>query len=398
MIHLPRSRAGIAGLLALLLALAALPGCDSDQKGYVAPPPPEVTVSRPTQRAVTVQAEYTGNTQAHAAVEIRARVEGFLQQVHFQPSARVSQGQLLFTIDPKPLQAKLEQAQADLATAQADLKQAQATLQRKEKAYASRAVSEVEVIQAQADKAKAEASIKAAQAALETARINLSYTSIHSPTEGLVSRSLVDVGNLVGNGEATLLTTVVDDDPMYVYFGVAESHLVKYLNSEERHASLAEKKARSLATMGPGECNCFPHKGHLDFLDNQVDPATGTIQMRAVFPNSEAKLLPGMFVRVRIPIEKLDNALLVPDEALGADQGGRYLLVVDDQNTVHKRTVTVGPLQDDQRVILAGIKAEDRVVVQGVQRARPGIKVTPREAQAKPAESAGAGGKDGGKP
>ena len=150
--------------------------------------------------------------------------------------------------------------------------------------------------------------------------------------------------------------------------------------------------------MGPGECNCFPHKGHLDFLDNQVDPTTGTIQMRAVFPNSEAKLLPGMFVRVRIPIEKLDNALLVPDEALGADQGGRYLLVVDDQNKVHKRTVTVGPLQDDQRVILAGIKAEDRVVVQGVQRARPGIKVTPREAQAKPAESAGAGGKDGGKP
>lgn len=372
-------------LLALLLALAVGPGCDSDPKGYVAPPPPEVTVSRPVKRSVTVRAEYTGTTQAYAAVEIRARVEGYLQEVHFQPSSRVTKGQLLFSIDPKPLQAKLDEAQATLATARADLMQARATLQRKEKAYASRAVSEVEVIQAQADKAKAEASIKSAEAALETARINLGYTTIHSPVDGLVSRSLVDVGNLVGAGEATLLTTVVDDNPMYVYFNVSEKHLVKYLESGRQKDDMDERRARSVVTMGPGGSNRFPHTGNMDFMDNKVDSETGTIQVRAVFPNDEARLVPGMFVRLRLPIDKLENVLLVPDMAVGLDQGGRHLLVVNDQDTVEQRNVEAGPLDGDMRVILKGIKADDRVVVNGLQRARPGAKVRPVQAQETPA-------------
>jgi RND family efflux transporter MFP subunit len=180
---------------------------------------------------------------------------------------------------------------------------------------------------------------------------------------------------------------------MYVYFHVAEKYLVKYLSSGRQKEPLDERRERSLVTMGPGGCGCFPHTGHMDFLDNRVDPETGTIQVRAVFPNPEANLLPGMFVRLRLPIEKLENALLVPDEAVSSDQAGRYLLVVNDKDTVERRTVELGPLENGQRVILKGIQAEDRVVIKGLQRARDGIKVKPVEEAAKPAASKQVGDK-----
>ena len=377
----------LAAVLGMLSLLASY-GCSSDE-GYQAPPPPAVTVSKPNSKDVNIWAEFTGNTQAFESVDIRARVEGFLDSVNFQPSTRVKKGELLFIIEPKPYQAQVDQALADLAIAKAELQLADATLIRKENAYKDRAVSEVEVIQARAEKTKAQASIKAAEAAVETARINLSYTSIHSPIPGMVSRNLVDVGNLVGRSEATLLTTVVNDDPVYCYFNVSENDLLEFMSRKNARLDDAQtKKERNQVFLGLANEGGYPHEGVLDYVDNKVDIQTGTIQARGRFPNPKGQLAAGLFARVRIAIGRIKNAVLVPELALGADQGGRYLLVVNAQNQVEYRRVKLGPLEGTERVILKGVKADERVIIKGLQRVRAGMTVAPmtpeeEEAQAK---------------
>jgi RND family efflux transporter MFP subunit len=319
-------------------------------------------------------------------------VEGFLQSVNFEPSSRVKKGELLFVIEPKPYQALLDQALGDLATQEAQLKLADATLIRKENAFKDRAVSEVDVIQARAEKTKAEAAIKSAEAAVETARINLSYTSIHSPIRGKVSRNLVDVGNLVGRGEATLLTSVVNDDPMYCYFNISESDLLEFM-ARKREGKVKEqtREERNRIYLGLSDQKGYPHEGEIDYIDNKVDTQTGTIQVRGRFPNANGDLVDGLFARVRLPIGQVKNALMVPEAALGADQGGRYLLVVDSKDTVEYRKVELGPLEGEKRVVLKGIKADDRVIIKGLQMVRAGIKVSPmtpeeEKAQAKAQE------------
>lgn len=384
----------------LLFSLSACSG----SKERKPPAPPAVTVSKPSSKNVTVWAEFTGNTQAFESVEIRARVEGFLDSIDFKPSSRVKKGELLFVIEPKSYQAQLDQALADLAIKKAELQLADATLIRKENAFKDRAVSEVEVIQARAEKTKAEASIKAAEAAVETARINLSYTSIHSPIPGMVSRNLVDVGNLVGRGEATLLTTVVNDDPMYAYFNLSESDLLEFMSRKQEHLDDGQtRQERNRIFLGLANEEGYPHQGIIDYIDNKVDPQTGTIQARGRFPNANGALAAGLFVRVRIPIGQLKNALMVPEAALGADQAGRYLLVVNPENTVEYRKVKLGPLEGEDRAILEGIKAEDRVIIKGLQLVRAGMKVTPMtpeeekaqaKAQAEQAEKAKPAKKD----
>ena len=365
----------LAAMLCAVL-LAALPGCGEKKKE--APPPTPVTVGKPSTKAVTVWAEFTGNTQASESVDIRARVEGFLDSVNFAPSSRVKKGELLFVIEQKPYQAQLDQALADLATQKAQLQLADATLIRKENAFKDRAVSEVDVIQARAEKAKAEAGIKAAEAAVETARINLSYTSIHSPIKGMVSRNLVDVGNLVGRSEATLLTSVVNDDPMYCYFNVSESALLEFLERKHGHRDDGQtKEERNRIFLGLANEKGYPHQGAIDYVDNKVDPQTGTIQVRGRFPNPNGELVAGLFARLRLPIGQMKNALLVPESALGADQGGRYLYVVNDKNQVEYRKLKLGPLEGEERVLKEGIKAGDRVIIKGLQWVRPGMTVTP---------------------
>lgn len=387
--------AAIARVLALVMvaALFSAAGCEKKDTGFKAPPPPAVTVQTPEQRRVEVFTEYTGSTQGYSSVDVRARVEGYLDKINFSPSSRVKAGDLLFVIEQAPFQAKVDQAKADLATAQAQLQLADATLIRKESAFKDRAVSEVDVIQARAEKAQAEASVKAADAALESAKINFDYTVIHAPTEGRVSRNLVDRGNLVGAGEATLLTTVVDDDPLYAYFNIAESDLLEYLThkAENQKKGLQnEIKDPPKVYMGSGNTGEFPFVGRIDYIDNTVDPGTGTIQLRGVFPNPDGALLPGMFVRVRIPVGVLEKALLVPEVAVASDQGGRYLLVVDANDVVQYRKIELGPPEGDQRVILKGIEANDRVIVNGLQKARPGSKVTPQVAGAQGAAAGAA--------
>jgi len=371
-----------AALAALLLMAAA---CDGDKQKFTAPPPPPVTVAAPVQRTVTDYAVFTGNTQALYSVDVQARVEGELRSINFEVGSRVKKGQLLFVIEPEPYQAKVNIALADLAVAKAQEKLAQATLVRKENAYKDRAVSEVEVIQAQAQHAEALAKVEAAKAQVERAKIDYGYTHIHAPIAGRTSRNLVDVGNLVGAGQATLLTSIVMDDPMYAYFTVSERDLLAYRASRREHEVPLDDKGRPLANLGLANEDGYPHKGYLDWIDNKVDPGTGTIQVRGVFPNPEGVLLPGLFVRIQVPAGIIKNALLVPDAAVARDQRGFYLLTVDKDNTVQYKPVELGPLQNKtMRVVLKGIEPGERVIVNGLQRVRPGVKCTPlTEEQAK---------------
>lgn len=360
----------------VLVAVTWLPaGCDRKNE-YAPPPPPQVTVSNPIQKNVTEYADFNGLTEAVNYVEVRARVEGYLESINFIQGSRVKQGDLLFVIDPKPYQAKLDEAKAELARRRAELKQAEATLRRKELAYKANAVSEVEVIQSRADRDVAKAAIQAALAAIETARLNLSYTRIHAPISGRVGRELVDEGNLVGASERTLLTTIVQDDPIYVYFNLNERDLLHYQELSSRGNSLTNQKGKNPMYLGLSTQQDYPFEGRIDFVDNRVDPSTGTIQVRGVFENSDHQLWPGLFARIRVPVGTYENALLVPDLAVGTDQRGDFVLVVNAADKVEYRYVKRGPVERGMRVIETGVTLDDRIIVEGLQRARPGMTVT----------------------
>ena len=367
----------------LLISLSILvSGCDNKKAGAstnAAPPPPQVTVSRPMTKDVVHYAEFNGTTEAVESVTIRARVEGYLEKIHFSEGAMVQQGDLLFSIDEKPYRAILDEAKAQLAMRQAELRQARATKIRKENALRDRAVSEVEVIDARAQLGKAEAGILAAEAAVRTAQLNLSYTQVKAPITGRIGRSMVDVGNLVGAGERTELTTIVQDDPVYAYFTISERDWVRYKAGQNDDDETEENNMQ--VQMGLAGRKDFPYTGRLDFVDNRMDATTGTIEVRAIFDNTGHLIVPGLFARIRIPMGQTNDALLVPDSALGFDQQGRFLLVANKENVTEYRPVKAGELVGDMRVIRSGLKADERVIVNGLQKARPGGPVTPQEAQ-----------------
>jgi RND family efflux transporter MFP subunit len=343
------------------------------------PPPPEVTVATPQVRDVTVFAEFVGSTEAYQSVEVRARVQGYLDRVAFEPSSFVRRGQLLFVIEPEPFEAQRDRAAANLKAAEANLRRAESDLDRLEQAVRTNAVSQQEVTRARAERDQASAALLEAEAALTNAEIELEYTTIESPIDGLVSRNYVDVGNLVGAGEATLLTTVRRIDPIYAYFEVSERFIAQALEQLGGHRD-PEQIEETPATLLLEETG-LEIDGRLDSLENTVDAATGTIRVRGVFPNSDAKVFPGFFVRVRLPGELHENALLVEETALGTDLGGRYLMVVGDGDIVERRYVEPGQLQDDNtRLILDGLEPGERYITRGLQRARPGMPVTPKTA------------------
>jgi RND family efflux transporter MFP subunit len=360
-----------------ILALFLAAGCKEKKNTYVPPPPAGVTVSKPLVKTVTTYAEFTGTTDALESVEIRPRVEGYLEKILFSPSSYVKKGDLLFVIDPRPYEAKLKEAQAELLVRRAELKLADATLTRKENAFRDRAVSEVDVIEARAKKEQAAAEVESARASVETARLNLDYTHITAPISGRIDRSLVDKGNLVGAGTPTLLATIVKDDPMYAYFTVSERDLLYY--QEHCKAKEFSLDTSQKAFLGLSNHPDYPYEGNIDYVANRLQATSGTMQVRAVFANDNHWLLPGLFARIRVPLGQEENALLVPDLALGVDQQGEYLLVVDANNTVEYRSVTTGILDNGMRVISSGLQAGDRVIVKGVQKARPGATVTPTE-------------------
>jgi RND family efflux transporter MFP subunit len=362
-------------LLSLLLATLLLTAGCRDQNQYVAPPPPTVTVALPKQQDITHYAQYSGLTDAVESVEIRARVEGYLKSIHFRDSAMVKKGDLLFVIDPKPYQARLDEAEATLAMREAELCLAEATLKRKESAFEDQAVSEVEVIEARAQRDQAVAAIAAAKAAIETARLELSYTRVHAPLSGRIGRRLVDVGNLVGAGEKTLLATIVSTDPIYVYFNVNERDLLDFQSHRTGQQAPTSGNGHTTINLGLSNEEGYPHVGKVDYVNNRVEAETGTIQVRGVVANPDGSLLPGLFARVQAPIRTIKNALLVPEFALGVDLQGHYLLTVNDKDEVEYHAVTIGPKADGWRVIETGLEAGDRVIVKGLQKVRAGIVV-----------------------
>ena len=334
----------------------------------------------PTQRDVTIVHEFVGTTQARESVEIRARVQGYLDEMTFEPSSFVRKGQRLFVIEPEPYEAQRDRASAGLKAAEAGLRRAESDLDRLEQAVRTNAVSQQEVTRARAERDQASAAMLEAQAALTNAEIQLDYTTVDSPISGMVSRNYVDLGNLVGAGEATLLTTVRRLDPLFAYFEVSERFLSQALDQRSGYRKSETPDDLMSATLVLKETG-LEIEGKVDSVDNTVDPATGTIQMRAVFPNSDAKVFPGFFVHVRLPGEFLEDSILVEETALGTDLGGRYVMVVGDGNVVERRYIEPGPLQEDNmRVILSGLEPGERYISEGLQQARPGMPVTPKEA------------------
>lgn len=371
------SRFLLRTLLCVLVFLAA--GCDRKENKYVPPPPPEVTVGRPQQRPVTDYLLVTGNTQAAETADLRARVEGFLASVHFNDGDVVKKGDLLFVIEPRPYEAKVRLSKANVAASEAKLLRANQEHERQLRLLRENATAGSEVERWKAERDAAIANLDETRANAELAELNLAYTRILAPFDGRIDRRLKDPGNLVGAGEKTLLATLSRMSPIYAYFTLSERDLFRINGRKEgRKPGLTYKAPIFLGTEGE---DGYPIEGQLDFSATSLDPGTGTLLIRAVFDNPVSgkvpRLLPGMFVRLRIPVRSRENAVVLPERALATDQGGRYVLVVNDQNVAEHRPVKAGELAEGLRVIEEGLKGDEWVILSGIQRARPGSRVTP---------------------
>jgi RND family efflux transporter MFP subunit len=340
-----------------------------------------VTVSQPVSRDVVEWEEYTGRLEAVESVEVKARVNGYLQTVHFKDGAVVKKGDLLFVIDPRPYQAELERARAELALANARLDRAEKDLARVQVLLRSRAVSQEEVDTRSADRRQAQASVQAARAMVEAAQLNVEFTQVRAPISGRISRNFVSVGNLINGGaaQATLLTTIVSLDPIYCYFETDErAYLSEVRRSHAGNGANAHSSITPVLLALTDEAG-FPHQGYIDFIDNRLDPNTGTITGRAVVPNPHLTLTPGLFARVRVPASDKYAALLLPPEAVGSDLSQQFVFVVNAQNQAEYRKVTLGPIIDGLRVIRDGLQPADWVVVNGMQRVTTGARVDPEK-------------------
>jgi RND family efflux transporter MFP subunit len=372
------------GVLSLTLALYAsmiMLGCERKHGGRIVPVP-EVTVSRPIMKEVTDFLEFTGTTAALQSVEIRARVEGWLESIDFEPGSKVKKGDLLFVIDPRQFQAQVNQFQALLQGKKADLNLKETNLRRAEQLLASASISQLQYDVQSAEEAVAKAQVGIAEADLEKAQLSLDYTRVTAPINGRVSRNLVDVGNLVGAGNETLLTKIVDDDSIYVYFNISERDLLMLKKMTPPGESAEGKQTWKIPVyMSLSDETGFPHEGTIDFWEPELDTGTGTLQARGLFRNEKGSLIPGLFARVRVPVQKR-QALLVPELAVGVAQAGMYVLVVNKESVVEQRLVKTGQIDGSLQVIEEGLTVDDWVVVNGIQRARPGGKVNPRKSTA----------------
>ncbi len=376
----------VSARLALALVLSAitvgLAACGGSEE---APPrqAPPVTVAPATKAAIRDYQVFTGSTRAVESADIVARVPGTLETVEFAPSAEVQAGQLLFTIEETKYRAARDAAQAAVQYAEADLLRTRTELERVEKASRSRAVSEMDVDRARANRDMAIAAVASARAHLDDAELNLSYTQVKSPIDGVTSRNLIDAGNLVGQGGPTLLTRVNKLQPIYVYFHAPESMVLRFLSA--RADILAEEKERGDgggAFVARATDEGFPYPGVIDFVDNQVDRNTGTIEMRVRLENEDHLFFPGLFVRIKVLGRTVPDAVLVPEVALGTDLGGKYVLTVGENNIVEQKYVTVGLSQADGMVhIRQGLTGDETIIVNGLMFARPGLPVTPLTAE-----------------
>jgi RND family efflux transporter MFP subunit len=364
---------------ALVIETVLMTGCNRQSAEKAAPLPPTVSVSYPVEQEVTDYTDLTGRTAAVDSVEVRARVWGYLDKVNFKEGTLVKKGDVLFEIDPRTYVQILAQAKGNLTSAEAKAVRTEADLKRAQKLMAAQAISREDFDKAIADRGEIVASQSALKATVEQATLDLKFTKVSAEISGRVGRALVTKGNLIQSGQAggTLLTTIVSVDPMYAYFDVDERTVLRV---RQMIRAGKVKSARDIdwpVYLGLANEEAFPHTGTIDFVDNQVNPKTGTLRVRGVFPNKEETLSPGFFARIRLPLGFAHQALLISDRAVDVDQGQKIVYVVGQDNKVALRPIRLGSLHDGRRVVGEGLKQGDRVIVTGLQQVRAGIIVEP---------------------
>lgn len=382
--------------LIALLGVSVLASSCGPRNTFVAPPPTKVVVAHPVQKPVTLYLELTGNTAAYRTANLVARVQGYLQSIDYQDGAAVKKGTLLFTIERDLYLAQVDQVTAQLQKDKSVLAQAQVnltryeTLQQQKSIAAQQAQDQAFVVE------QDKAAVGIDQANLQTAKINLGYTTVLAPFDGIVTNHLVDIGNVVGASGLTTLATIVQTHPMYVNFTMSEAQFLAIRRSNiEAGRRVRTTDLAYLATIpieiGLADEEGYPHKGRLNYVAPQVDPLTGTVAARALFDNDDNTLLPGLFVRVRGPIGQQDNALLTRDDAIGTSQEGSYVLVVGADNVVQRKIVKTGQRQGQLVIIESGLDPKDWVVIEGIQQAFPGAKVEPQRSELKSADAGSSG-------
>lgn len=367
-----------AGLL-LLLAVFTLVASGCAPQAAPAPQAPQVSVAEVLQRDVSDWDEFTGRIEAIESVEIRPRVSGYIERVAFVEGGTVKKGDLLFVIDPRPYRAELDKAEAELVRARASAELARNEVARGDRLLSARAVSQEEYDQRVNAGRESDADVHAAEAAVETARLNLGYTRITSPIDGRVGKAEVTLGNLVTGGSASsaLLTTVVSIDPIYVAFEGDEGVYLKYSELGQLGELRGASSTRNTVRVALANETDFPHEGELVFLDNQLNPATGTIRARALLDNHARQFTPGLFARVRLIGSEERPAVVIDDRAIGTDQSQKFVFVVGENNVVDYRAVKLGRLYDGMRIVDEGLTPGERIVVNGLQRVRPGVTIAP---------------------
>jgi RND family efflux transporter MFP subunit len=370
---------GTAGVTACAVLL--LGGCGKSGGGQSAPPPPQVTVAEVLQKNVKEWDEFTGRLQAVETVEIRPRVSGYIDKVAFTEGSQVKRGDLLFIIDPRPYKAEYDRAASDVKRYKTALELARIELVRVQRLKDSGAVSEEELDERKSTVAQGDANVAGAEAALETASLNLNFTRVTSPIDGRVSRAEVTRGNLVTGGinGGTLLSSVVSMDPIYLYFDGDEQTYLKYTQMARTGERPSSRNAPNPVQVGLANEEGFPHAGTMDFVDNQLNPQTGTIRARAVLPNKDGFFTPGLFARVQLLGSGEHPAILIEDRAVNTDQSQKYVLLLGPNNQIEYRSVKLGRVIDGLRVVNAGLKPGDVIVVNGAQRVHPGVTVTPQK-------------------
>jgi RND family efflux transporter MFP subunit len=389
MSKLPFARLLVVALSGALSGLLA--GCGQSQQQAAAPSDPVVTVARPAQKTVVEQDEYVGRFVPIDSVEVRARVSGYLDQVHFTDGQMVKQGDLLFTVDKRPFQTSLDQASANLAQARANLAFTEADLARAAQLVRDKTITEQTFDQRTQAKKVAEAAVAAQEAAVRQARLDLSFTELRAPVDGRIGDRRVSPGNLVTGGtggNTTMLASIVSLDPIRFEFTFDEASYIRYERLSHDNKDVTSRNGSAQVALRLIDESDYAHEGRMDFVDNAIDRGSGTIRGRAVFANPNGAFTPGMFGRVRVPGSPPYTALLVPDSAVGTEQARKYVLVVDGENVVRLKYVTLGQMSGDLRVVKDGLTIDDRIVVNGLMRARPGAKVKPQEQGGAPSAAA----------
>jgi multidrug efflux system membrane fusion protein len=390
MIHAQPSR--LAAALILIAPLLASCGQGQPQQGAARggpPPAPAVTVAKPVERTVTDHDEYVGRFVAIDSVEVRARVSGYLDQIHFRDGQMVKQGDLLFTIDKRPFQNTLAQAQGTLAQSKANLAFAEADLERAKQLVNDRTVTQQVFDQRTQIYRSGLAAVSANEAAVRQAELDMAFTELRAPVAGRIGDRRVSPGNLVTggtSGNTTMLAMIVSLDPIRFEFTMDEASYLRYERMAQTSNEVTGREGGVKVALKLLDEKNFEHEGTMDFVDNVIDRSSGTIRGRAVFKNPDGVLTPGMFGRIRVPGSPPHTALLIPDAAIGTEQVRKYVTVVGPDNTATQKFVTLGDLTEDNlRIVKDGLKADDRVIVNGLMRARPGQKVTPQEGSSGPA-------------